>query len=488
MPGRLTHRLSASDAAFLYFERPNTPMHIGSLGIYEGRIPYQRFVAHLNSRMPLIPRYRQRLAFVPLSLAHPTWEDDPDFQIRNHVRHVSLPPPGTDDQLRELTEQLFAQPLDRRRPLWEMYVVNGLEQDRSALVAKVHHCMVDGVSGIELLIATLDLNPEPAQPPEPAPWTPKPLPNLGARLADAFCDQLSQQREMWQEALETMIDPGRHLRQAGDLLRALGTAFPWMAQPAPRTPFSVRLSPERRIALSEMSFVEIRAIRTSLGGTVNDVVLAILAGALRRYLPLRGHSIEGWEPRVAVPVNVRLEDERGAMGNRISGMFTALPIGEPDPAARLNIIQERMNQLKQENQAQAVELLLRLASFTPVPFQALLGAGMANTMINLICTNVPGPMIPLYSVGHLLLAHYPLVPLSFDLGLGVGVTSYNQRLYFGLMADPQAVPDLAQLKQCLDESFLELRTAAGVEVAELPAFAPNGELVAAKAAAAEPAG
>ncbi len=471
MPTHLTRRLSAQDAAFLYLERPSAPLHIGSLGIYEGTIPFDRFVSHIDSRIPLIPRYRQRVAFVPFSLAHPTWEDDPGFDVRNHIFPITCKPPGNERQLAELSATLFAGPLDRNKPLWEMYVIRGLEGDRTGILSKVHHCMVDGVSGIELLMAVVDISPDPAPAPESPPWRPKALPHSGARLANAFWDQLGVQRQMLQQFGEGLIDPRPRLRQAQDVVRALRTALPWLAQPAPRTPFSVRLSPERQVAFSEMSFVEIREIRTSLGGTVNDVVLAVLAGALRRYLAQRGQSVDGPEVRVAIPVNVRLEDDHATLGNRISAMFTALPIGEPDPAVRLQTVQERLRQLKEENQARGVELLMRLASFSPAPVQALGGvAPVNNTLVNLICTNVPGPMIPLYSVGHLLLAHYPLVPLSLDMGLGVGVTSYNHRLYFGLMADPKAVPDLELLKQDVDESFLELRAAAGVAPSDVPAF------------------
>src|SRR3990172_9307045 len=293
MPSNLTRRLSAQDAAFLYLERPGAPLHIGSLGVYEGCIPFERFVAHMDSRMPLIPRYRQRLAFVPLSVAHPTWEDDPQFDIRSHVRSVSLPAPDNDEQLRELTMELFAEPLDRGKPLWETYVIEGLEADRTGVLSKVHHAMIDGVSGIELLMAILDLSPEPAPPPDAPPWQPKPLPDAGARLADALLDQLSQQRDLLREFGETFITPRPRLRQTGDVLRALRNVSPWLALPAPRTPFSVRLSPERRVAFSEVSFVEIREIRTSLGGTVNDVVLAVLAGALPRFPAPRGRSTQG---------------------------------------------------------------------------------------------------------------------------------------------------------------------------------------------------
>jgi WS/DGAT/MGAT family acyltransferase len=471
MSNKLSNRLSAQDAGFLYLERQDVPLHIGSLGVYEGRISFERFSNHINSRMPLIPRYRQRLTFVPLSIAHPAWEDDPDFRIENHVYHVPLPAPGTDQQLADLAAELFAQPLDRGKPLWEMYVIDGIEGDRTGILSKVHHCMVDGVSGIALLMATVDINPEPAPAPETAPWEPGPLPDVGARLADAFWDQLSEQRDILQEFQESLIDPAPRLRRTQDILRAMNLASPSDGLPAPRNPFATTLGPERRVAFTEMSFVEIREIRKSLGGTVNDVVLAILAGALRRYLTADDQNAELPELRTAIPVNIRLEGEEESLGNRISCMLTSLPIGEADPAQRLATIHDRLDLLKQENQAGGLELLARTANYVPVPIQALAGlAPSTSTLVDLICTNVPGPMIPLYSVGHLMLAHYPMVPLSFDLGLSVGVTSYNQRLYFGLMTEPSAVPDVDLLKQYVDESFLELRDAAGVGPSDVPAL------------------
>jgi WS/DGAT/MGAT family acyltransferase len=474
MPGTLNHRLSATDASFLYFERHNAPLHIGSLAVYEGQISYETFVSHLNSRMPLIPRYRQRVAMVPGNLHHPTWEDDPDFTIRRHIHHVPLPPPGTDEQLRELTTKLFAQPLDRSKPLWEIFVINGLQGDRSAMVSKVHHCMVDGVSGIELLVATLDLSPQPAPPPEDDGWTPQPLPSTTERITMALWDHTRAQMDLAREVQESILNPRPRIQQSLDVMRAMTSASTWAMRPAPRTPFSAPIGPDRAVAFSEMSFIEIRQIRTSLGGTVNDVVLAILAGALRKYFLHHGVSVEGWQPRVGIPVNVRMEDEKGALGNRVSGMVAMLPIAEADPAERLKQIREQLDQSKKENQAGALDRILRLASLTPVPLQAMASYAAVNTAINMICTNVPGPMIPLYCVGHLLLTHHPLVPLSLDMALGVGVTSYNQKLFFGLMVDPRTVSDVDLLKRYLDESFLELRGAAGVEVTDVPELAGAG--------------
>ena len=469
MSNALVHRLTAQDASFLYIERQYAPLHIGSLGIYEGQIPFERFVEHIDSRLPNIPRYRQRLAFVPWAMAHPTWEDDPDFNIRRHIHHVTLPEPGGHEELMSITADLIAKPLDRSKPLWEMYVINDLAQDRSGILTKVHHCMVDGVSGVDLMLATLDISPEPEPPPPSAPWQPKPFPALGTQLADAFWDNLSEQRDRLQEFQECLLDPRPNLKRAQEMARSLNTTSPWLNQQAPQLPFTGPLGPERRVAFCEVSFVEIREIRTSLGGTVNDVVLAVLTGALRRYLAEHGVDLAGPEPRVAIPVNVRLDDEDGALGNRVSVILAELPVGEADAVTRFAKMRERLDHLKEENQAGALEMLSRLAAQIPAPIQAL-GSMLppANTLVNLICTNVPGPMIPLYSIGHLMLHHYPLVPLSLDMGLGVGVMSYNQRLYFGLMAEPKAVPDLDRLKAFVDESYLELREAAGVDDSDLP--------------------
>jgi WS/DGAT/MGAT family acyltransferase len=385
--------------------------------------------------------------------------------------HVHLPGPGTDEQLFELSSRLFAPPLDRNKPLWEMYVIHGLEGGRTGIVSKVHHCMVDGVSGIELLLACLDLSPTPAPPPEQEPYEPAPLPNPTMRLVDGFWDNVSEQVSAAREWQRNALDLQPQMRQVGDAMRAFRTAMPWMTTPAPRMPFTAgALSKERRSAFSEMSFVEIREIRTSLGGTVNDVVLAILAGALRKYLLRHGQRVDGTPPRVMIPVNVRLENEKGALGNRVSGMVSQLPINEPDAATRLLMIREQTDTLKKDNQAGAVEMLMRMGSFVPVPLQALFGMTAQNTAINMICTNVPGPMIPLYCVGHLLLEHFPLVPLSLNMGLGIGVTSYNHKLFFGLMSDPKAMPDVEMLKDCVDDAYLELRAAAGVDIVELPEF------------------
>ena len=469
---RFGRRLSVQDSAFIYFERDESPLNVGSVGIYEGRIPFQRLVDHLKGRIRLIPRYRQRLMFVPFNIAFPTWEDDPDFDILDHVHHVSLPPPGDDDQLARLAGELWAPPLSRTKPLWELFLIEDLPGDRTALLAKVHHCMIDGVSGIELFMAALDISPEPSPPqPEEPPYAPDPIAGAETRLADALFHQVDQAVQTLADFQQVLLNPRVRLRRARQTFQALEQLAPLFTQSVPKTPFNAPLSGRRSIAWSEMSFAEIRGIRSALGGTINDVALAIVSGALQRYLELHGQSTEGLELRVMTPVNIRREDEKGTLGNRISAMFVPLPVGISDPVERARAVRERVETLKQANQARAMDTFFRMMDIVPVSLIAATGRGpwMSNTVMNLVCTNVPGPMIPLYCVGHRLLAHYPLVPQTWELGIAVGITSYDQKLYFAFVADTKVVPDVKRLKEFLDQSFLELRTAAGVTPADLPA-------------------
>ncbi|MBI1886662.1 MAG: wax ester/triacylglycerol synthase family O-acyltransferase [Chloroflexi bacterium] len=474
MAPALSRRLSPQDASFLYFERDSIPLQIGSIAIFEGQLPFERFVEQIASRIHLIPRYRQRVVFPPFNLAHPTWEWDPVFDILNHIHKADVPSPVDDRALAALAGEFFAKPLSRDKPLWEMVLVEGLPGDRSALVSKVHHCLVDGVAGIELLMITLDISPNPPPTPPPHdPYPPEPVPDPATLLTSALRDRLSELVQAFGDWQTALIDPLERMRRTADVLRSLQASAPFLREPAPRLPFNRVVQPQRYVAWTLAPFTELRGIRSALGGTVNDVVLAIVCGALRRYLLQHGISCDGPAPRVGIPVNVRQQDETGSLGNRVSMMLAALPVSARDPVERFHAIRDHIEQLKRANQAAGFQRLMDdLGRLVPVPLQALGGAlpQLPNTLVNLVCTNVPGPMIPLYSIGHRLLANYPLVPLGPDLGLGVGVTSYDQRLYFGLMADPAAVPDLDKLRAYFEEAYLELRLAAGVPPSDLPSF------------------
>ncbi len=469
--GNLSRRLSAQDASFLYFEREETPMHIGSIAVLEGDISYSKFVDNVAAKLHLVPRYLQRVVPAPLNISHPTWEWDPDFDISRHIAEVAVEPPGTDARAIELAGQLFAPMLDRGRPLWEMYVLRGLEGPRTAVVSKIHHCLVDGVSGIELLMIVFDVSPNPPPPPAPPELDRTPMPGPGGRLLDALWDNMAAGIDRVAQLQKAFVDRVLEGDDSGRrIVRALETSIPYFNAPVGRAPFNKPLTSERKLAISEFSFAEIRAIRGACGGTVNDVVLALLGGALGRYLELHGERTEGRMARILTPVNVRREDERGALGNRVSMLLVEVPVGIDDPVERLKMIRERTERLKRANVADGVELLGELMNNSPPPVQALAGLlpPPPNTLANMVCTNVPGPMIPLYCVGHRMLAHYPLVPLGWEMGVGCGVTSYDQKLYFGLMADPAAASDVHRFKEFLDQAFVELRAAAGVGRSDLP--------------------
>lgn len=469
----LSRRLGPEDAMFLYFETEEAPLNIGSVGVFEGEVSFEAFVESVSSRLHLIPRYRQRVVMPPLNIAHPTWEDDPEFDIRRHIKRLYLEPPGTEEQLLDLSAQLFEGRLDRSKPLWEIYVIYGLEGGRTGMMSKVHHCLVDGVSGMELLMITLDVQRDPPPSQLPAePFQPPPIPGAGSQLIDAVLDNLQNRLDQSASIQKALVDLalGGDRSWVGSIVRAVQMALPNFLIPVRRAPFNRGLGRERKLAGTAISFEEVRAIRKACGGTVNDVVLSVLGGALGRYLELHGQGVEGRDTRVLTPVNVRSESERGALGNRVSMVLVKVPVGIRDPLARLREISRRTSELKSRHAADGMEAAFNVTLGLPSPLAAAVGAAplLPNTVANIVCTNVPGPMIPLYCVGHEMLAGYPMVPLGWDMGIGCAVSSYNHMLYFGLMADAKAAPDVGRLAGFLEESYRELRAAAGIVPEELP--------------------
>jgi WS/DGAT/MGAT family acyltransferase len=467
----LGKRLSAQDASFLYFERRESPMHIGSIAVVEGGVDFNRFVESIAAKMHLIPRYQQIVLAAPFNIGHPTWEWDQNFDINRHIMRVRIDDPGTDEQLFELAARLFAPVLDRNKPLWEIYLVEGLQGNRSALVSKVHHCLVDGVSGIELLMVVMDVSPNPP-PPMPAPEIEKePASPPFMRLMDALLDNASDTIDRVADAQIRMVDALGGTGRSRSLLRAAETILPYAQVPVTRAPFNRPLTGGRKVAFCEFSFQEIRQIRAASGGTVNDVVLTVLAGGLGRYLEMHGQTTHARNARVLTPVNVRKENERAALGNRVSMLLVEIPVGITDPLERLQVIRARTENLKRRNVAEGVEGLGDAINVAPPILQAALGnlPTPPNTLANMVCTNVPGPMIPLYAIGHRLLAHYPLIPLGWEMGISLGVTSYDQKLYFGYMADSEAGSDVERLREFTDQAYVELRNAAGIARSDLPA-------------------
>ncbi|MDE3096769.1 MAG: wax ester/triacylglycerol synthase family O-acyltransferase [Chloroflexota bacterium] len=461
--------MSAEDAWFLYFEKPEAPLHIGSVAIFEGDIPFERLRESVDARMHLIPRYRQRAVAPPFHAAHPTWEDDPRFSIDRHVRAFDLPAPGSDQQLLDLAGELFAEMLPRDRPLWDIAVIRGLAGGRTAYLSRVHHCLVDGVSGIDLLLAVLDLTPNPAPPSPPAePWQPREISGPMEAWTDALLDRWEAGLRAWSDWQETLLDGRAQFRRMTELSHALEVAMPLaLRQPRP-APWNKPVGGSRRIAWTEVSFTDVRGIRSALGGTVNDVMLTLLGGALGRYLEAHGVRTEGATLRLQIPVNVRREDQKGALGNRVSMMLPEIPVGIADPVQRLAAVREETGRLKEQRQADAFESLITLAENIPAAYHALAGmGGVPRGALNLVCTNVPGPLIPLYSVGHRMLAHYPLVPLAGDLGIGVGITSFDKGLYVTIISDPEILADVDVIARLYAEEFERLRAVAGVVASDL---------------------
>lgn len=474
-------RMSAEDAFFLYFERPHAPLHVGSLGIFEGTIPIEKTREGLASRLHLIPRYRQRPVFPPLLGGYPSWEDDPTFSLDRHIRLIEAPKPVTAQRLHEICAEVFAEPLPRDRPLWDMAVIQGIEGDRTAYITRVHHCLVDGVSGVELTLVLLDVSPSPPRAPAPGTWEPKPTPTPAGSWLEGVIDQVTGGMIALTEWQRDLVDPRQGLRLVSEISTAirhgLDAAMQW---PEPAI-WNKPVGRDRRIAFVKMPFQEVRAIRSALGGTVNDVVLTILGGALGSYLKAHGQQVTDTRLRLMIPVNVRTEEQRGAMGNRVSMMLPQIPVGIDDPIARLTAVRTEMDALKASDQGAAFDRLLGLVENAPAAFSALAGrVGILPGMINLACTNVPGPLIPLYGTGHRMVDMYPLLPLTGDLGLGVAIMSYDQSLYWGISCDPKIVPDVDAIGRLIGEEFRALRETAGVPATDLPEIgahhAPHREI------------
>ena len=464
-------RLTGLDSSFLQLERDSAHMHVAACMICEGDPPtYDELVDQIAGRLHLVPRYRQRLAFVPLNQGRPVWVDDPHFNIAFHVRHTALPSPGGDAQLKRLAGRVFSQALDRSRPLWEIWLVEGLAEDHFALLSKTHHALVDGVSGVDIVTVLFDTSPDP-MPVAPAEheWIARPVPTGAQLLADALVERATVPGEIVRGVKATLRGP-RHV--AARVGRALGgvTAMARAGlQTAPSSALNARIGPHRRFTWVRGDLREFKSIKNALGGTVNDVVLAVVAGALGRYLRMHGHGTEDTVLRAMVPISVRADVERGALGNRVAAMWAPLPIGVTDPVQRLLTISRDMDGIKESGQAVGAQVLTELSGFAPPTIMAQAARLQARQrLFNLVVTNVPGPQAPLYMLGRKLDALFPMVPLAENQVLGVAIMSYNGQLNFGLNADYDAMPDLEALADELRASIEELVVAAGADSSEGP--------------------
>ncbi len=463
-------RLTGMDATFLYMETPSQPMHVGAVTILDpssmkGGYSFDKFRDLVESRLHLLPPFRRRLVFTPLALHHPVWIEDPGFDLDFHIRRAAIPGPGTVDQLAEFTADTMARPFDRTKPMWRIWVVEGLQDGKIAMVCKVHHAAIDGVSGAELLVALLDLENEPAPSPNPTPdWKPERLPSDLAMLGRAMVELAPYPRRML-KALRRTVELTLSLREHHREPDAPPPASPFFH--APRTSFNAAITPHRSVAFAQVPLGEVKRLKASLGCTVNDLVLTVCAGALRSYLSEIGELPD--EPLIAtVPISVRTADERGALGNRVSAMFAALATQLDDPLARLESIRESTVAAKEQHELIGADMLTDWAEFAaPAIFaraarlySQLKLADVHRPIHNLVMSNVPGPQFPLYCAGATLTALYPLGPISEGAGLNITVMSYMGNLYFGLLGCRELLPDLDRLAAGMVPALQELAAAA----------------------------
>jgi diacylglycerol O-acyltransferase len=458
----MSDRLSSLDVSFLYLEEPTTPMHVGGLATFQppdDGLDYDGLVSLIEQRIGQVPRYRQKVKWVPGHLANPVWVDDPDFDVTFHVRRSALPRPGSDAQLRELLGRLMSRRLDRSRPLWEMYLVEGLEGGRIAIITKTHHAMVDGVSAVDIGQVILDVTPVPRELPDDL-WMPQSAPGGVGLLLAAVTEVVRRPTAALDTARIGLLDlratATKLLGTMGGLVAMARTA----ARPAPGSPLNVTIGEQRRIGLARTELDDYKRVRKAHGGTVNDVVLATVAGALRGWLLSRGEAVTGATTvRAMVPVSVRSGDEQGALGNRVSSYFVDLPVGEPDPVVRLSQVSFAMKGHKESGQSVGADAIVALSGFAPPTLHALgarVANGMTRRLFNVVVTNVPGPQFPLYAAGAQMLDMFPVVPLAKGQAISIGLTSYNGGVFYGLNADRDGMSDVDVIASLIEESLAEL--------------------------------
>jgi WS/DGAT/MGAT family acyltransferase len=469
-------RLSSVDTSFLTNESSSSHMHVGAIMIFEGPAPsYDDVLDHVRGRAFAVPRFRQKLAYPPAQTGRPFWIDDSNFNLEYHVRHSALPAPGSEEQLRRMAARVFSQQLDRSKPLWELWLVQGLTRNRFALVTKTHHAVVDGVSGVDIATVLFDLNPvpEPADPDQT--WAPQPEPSPVTLLAKGVED-LVQTPVRAVRRLEQMVEhPESAARQVRDAVEAVSEVGWNFANPAPRVPLNVEIGSHRRFVWVRSDLDHLKRVKNTFGGTVNDVVLAVVAGALRDWLRGRGIRTEGLELRAQVPVSIRGQDEHGQLGNRLAVMRAPLPVYIEDPIRRLETVTRAMQGLKQSKQALGAEVISRFNDFAPPTLLAQAARiNFSTRLFNLTVTNVPGPQVPLYVLGRELEDVFPVGFLPPNQALFVAIMSYNGGVNFGLLADYDAMDDVDVVAEGIEAAIAELVAAAeGIEAAPQPEATPT---------------
>jgi diacylglycerol O-acyltransferase len=463
-------RLSALDASFLYVEDPLTPMHVGGVAIFErprAGFTYDQVVALVGQRLRYLPRYRQRVVEVPGHLARPVWVDDVDFDLYYHVRRSALPEPGTDAQLFDLVARLMSRRLDPERPLWEAYFVEGLAGDRVALVTKTHQSVVDGVGTIELGQLILDTAPAEPEPFEDT-WTPRRRPSRTQLMLDAVSEAVARPGELVENVRSAANDAAAVAGKMAETLGGVASTLRTVVRPAPSGPLNVKVSGGRMFAVVRTRLEDYRKVRAEHGGTVNDVVLAAITGALREWLLGRGEALSATTTvRALVPMAVRDAETAeystpALIGNQVDAYLVDLPVGEGNPVLRLQHIGHAMAAHLDSGRSVAARALLTVGGFAPATLHSL-GARAAGSfsgrIFNLMITNSPGPQVPLYAGQAKMVEMFPVMPLVRNQALAIGVTSYHGGVYFGLNGDRKAVSDVDVLAGMIEESLEELKGA-----------------------------
>ena len=469
----MSDRLSAADASFLYLEDPTTPMHVGGVAVFRrprSGFDYDRVLSLIDRRLGLVPRYRQRVMQVPGKLARPVWVDDQDFDLTYHVRRSALPKPGNDEQLYDLAARLMSRQLDHTRPLWEVYLVEGMSRNRVAVITKTHQAMVDGIDAIDIGQVIFDVEPDREVPDVDELWMPRPEPSLAELVVEAMTDAVQRPGEVVENVRAAMVDVTATVQKVSRALGGVASALRTAVVPAPSGPLNAPTSSQRRFAVARAKLDDLRAVRRAHGSTVNDVVLAVVSGALRNWLLSRGEVVTpSTTLRAMVPVSVRSDDaearqtypETGSLpvGSVGSKVASYLAVGEGNPTVRLHQVSHAMRAHAESGQSVAANALVKVSGFAPPTLHAL-GARVANQfsdrLFNVLVTNVPGPQVPLYAAGARMVEMFPVVPLAKNQSLSVGVTSYDGGVYFGLNADRDAMPDVDVLAAMIDEAVDEM--------------------------------
>ena len=451
-------RMSTLDAGFFHVEHDNVPMHFGSLALFEGPAPsYEELTRLFAAKLPLVPRYRQVVRTMPLEILRPMWLDDEHFEIGHHVRRATVPAPGGERQLRELAAGIFAAPLDRSRPLWEGWLLDGLKGGRWAILSKVHHCVVDGIGGNDLMTAVFDIAPN-AECPAPAAWVPEPEPAMPDLMKAGLWEAAARSARLLAGLPALLSRPMPPAEEILAYTRGLAAGARRLTMPSAAS-LNGPIGPGRRWAWAAAPLAEVKEIRSAHGGTVNDVLLAAITSGFRDLLETRGELADGLVVRSLVPVSVRSQDEQGMITNRLSAVLANLPAGEPDPLRRLELIRGQMDELKSTSQAAGPEVMTGMLGFaapTLLAFGSRAAFQLPQRLVQTVTTNVPGPRLPLFLLGRRLARIYPYVPIGDNVRIAVAIFSYLERFSFGITADRDAVPDLAVLAKGIRRGLAEL--------------------------------